>query len=210
MFKYLILALALQLPSLASAQTEAQTPSASFDTTKDTKAKAPVPKPQVSIETSIGLILIELYDQQAPVSAANFLAYVRSGFYNGTIFHRVIPGFVVQGGGFDKQYQRLATNPAIINESTSALKNKRGTLALARLPDPNSATSQFFINLQDNPSLDWHPNQPGYTVFGRVVSGMEVVDKLAQLPQGEHSGVFVNAPNAPVAIIKMTLVEDER
>ena len=127
-----------------------------------------------------------------------------------TIFHRVIPGFVVQGGGFDKQYQRLTTNPAIINESTSALKNKRGTLALARLPDPNSATSQFFINLQDNPSLDWRPNQPGYTVFGRVVSGMEVVDRLAQLPQGEHSGVFMNAPNAPVTIVKMTLVEDER
>ncbi len=164
--------------------------------------KAKPARPLVVMQTNLGDMVIELFPDKAPKSVENFLAYVDDGFYNGVIFHRVIAGFMVQGGGFDTQYQRKATRAPIVNESDNRLPNKRGTLSMARTNAPNSATTQFFINLNDNPSLDWKPNRPGYAVYGRVIKGIEVIDKMAALPQGNHSGVFVNAPNDQVVITK--------
>lgn len=171
------------------------------DVTTMTKA-APAAKdaPVVVFKTSLGEVHIELFEAQAPVSARNFLEYVDSGFYDGVIFHRVIPGFVVQAGGFDQRYGTKATRAPIVNESQNGAKNLRGTLSMARTLSPNSATSQFFINLQDNAQLDATPGQPGYAVFGRVVEGMKIVETMAQQPQGKHRGVFENAPNEPIVI----------
>lgn len=156
--------------------------------------------PQVVLETSLGNMVIELYPEEAPVSVENFLTYVDDGFYDGVIFHRVVPRFVVQGGGFDANYRRKSGNAPIVNESDNGLKNLRGTLSMARTAAPNSATSQFFISLRDNPSLDWRPNQPGYAVFGRVIEGISIIDEMAEKPQGDHSGTFANAPNEPILI----------
>ena len=141
----------------------------------------------VKFETSKGDIVIELNDEEAPLSAKNFLQYVDSGFYDGTIFHRVIPGFVVQGGGLESGLRRKQTEEPIQNEADNGLKNGRGTLSMARTSDPHSATSQFFINLADNAFLDHTAKSGqgwGYAVFGRVVEGMEVVDAIAGEPTG--------------------------
>lgn len=156
---------------------------------------------RVVLQTSLGLVLIELYPEKAPLSVENFLQYVDDGFYEGVIFHRVVPNFVVQVGGFDAQYQRKPTRSAIKNESDNGLINLRGTLSMARTMSPDSATSQFFISLRDNPHLDGQGG-PGYAVFGKVVEGMDVIDKMPELPQGDHSGVFMNAPNEPILIEK--------
>ena len=140
--------------------------------------------PQVVLETNKGAIVVQLHADKAPISTKNFLEYVDAGFYDGTVFHRVIPGFMIQGGGFDAKLQKKDVRPPITNEATNGLKNKRGTLALARTGDPNSATSQFFINLVDNGFLDNRgttPQQMGYAVFGEVVSGMDVVDEIAKV-----------------------------
>jgi peptidyl-prolyl cis-trans isomerase A (cyclophilin A) len=165
------------------------------------KIAAPQTKSTVVFTTNLGDIKIELFDQEASISVKNFLQYVDNGFYQNVIFHRVIPGFVIQGGGFDIKYQRKEPLAPILNESTFSLKNLRGTLSMARTADPNSATSQFFINLQNNPSLDFQVGQPGYAVFGRVIDGMTVVDAIAAQPQGKHTDVFENAPNEPVIIL---------
>lgn len=141
----------------------------------------------VLIQTTQGNINIELYNDKAPISAKNFENYVKSNFYTGTIFHRVIPGFMIQGGGFDKNMKQKETQAAIKNESSNGLKNSRGTLAMARTNDPNSATSQFFINLQDNQFLDKSAMNPGYAVFGKVTKGMDVVDKIAKTPTGSFN-----------------------
>ena len=172
------------------------------DTAVMTTKAAPVVQnaPVVVFKTSLGELQIELFEDKAPVSVRNFLQYVDSGFYDGVIFHRVIPGFVVQGGGFDQRYESKATRAPIINESDNGEKNLRGTLSMARTSDPNSATSQFFINLQDNAQLDSAPGQPGYAVFGRVVAGMKTVESMAQQTQGKHRGMFENAPNEPIVI----------
>lgn len=164
--------------------------------TQATDATAPV----VIFQTTLGDLKIELLPKEAPASVANFLNYVDSGFYNGVIFHRVVPNFVVQGGGYDQEYQKKATNAPIPNESDNGLRNLRGTLSMARTMNPNSATSQFFINLRDNIQLDYQPNRPGYAVFGRLISGLEVIDAMAQQEQGKFSGVFENAPNTPIVI----------
>lgn len=156
--------------------------------------------PQVIFQTNLGELKIELFPSKAPVTVQNFLHYVDSGFYNGVIFHRIVPGFVVQGGGFDQEYQPKTTQAPIVNESANGLQNLRGTLSMARTGDPNSATSQFFINLTDNLRLDARPGQPGYAVFGKLVDGLAVIDTMAEQPQGNHSGVFSNAPNTPVVI----------
>jgi len=145
--------------------------------------------PRVLLETSLGEIELELNATQAPISVANFLAYVDSGFYQDTQFHRVIPGFMVQGGGFDENLQQKPTLTAIKNESDNGLANRRGTIAYARTAHPDSATSQFFINLVDNAYLNAKHGSPGYTVFGKVVRGMEVVDKIARVPTGSSNGM---------------------
>lgn len=155
--------------------------------------------PEVIIRTNHGDITVRLFEEKAPVSVENFLAYVDSGFYSGTIFHRVIPRFMIQGGGFTPQMQQKPTRDPIKNEAKNRLHHERGTIAMARTDDPDSATSQFFINVRNNFRLDWTPGQAGYTVFGEVVDGMFVVDSIAIEPTGNVSG-FSDVPLAPVII----------
>ncbi|MHC4573854.1 MAG: peptidylprolyl isomerase [Planctomycetota bacterium] len=135
---------------------------------------------RVRLETSMGNIIIELDAEAAPVTVKNFLRYVEEGFYDGTIFHRVIPNFMIQGGGFTPDMVQKKTHPPIVNEASNGVKNRRGTIAMARTRNPNSATSQFFINHKDNNHLNYVQNRtPGYTVFGKVAKGMNVVDAIA-------------------------------
>ena len=155
--------------------------------------------PKVLLTTSLGEIEIELDAEKAPISVENFLGYVDSGYYAGTQFHRVIPGFMVQGGGFDADMQQKQTGAPIKNEADNGLHNVRGTLAMARTSDVNSATSQFFINLADNAFLDHGGRDFGYAVFGKVVRGMEVVDQIARVRTGNH-GMHQNVPAEPVLI----------
>lgn len=158
--------------------------------------------PKVVIKTSMGDIQVELNQQQAPVSTANFLSYVDSGFYNGTIFHRVIPNFMIQGGGFIKDMTRKVTKTPIKNEAGNGLHNKRGTIAMARTNVVDSATSQFFINHADNSFLDHRSNSSrgyGYAVFGSVTRGMDVVDKIADVKTGRRKGMR-DVPLQPVTI----------
>lgn len=149
----------------------------------------------VKLETTKGAIVIEINETAAPVTAANFLQYVNDGFYDGTIFHRVIPNFMIQGGGFTPDMKQKTTRPAIINEAKNGLKNKRGAIAMARLSDPNSATAQFFINHVDNAYLD----KSGYAVFGQVVEGMDVVDAIAKVKTGIKD-MQEKVPDEPVII----------
>jgi cyclophilin family peptidyl-prolyl cis-trans isomerase len=165
--------------------------------------------PRVVLETSQGLVEIELFKDKAPVSADNFLEYVDNGFYNGKIFHRVIPGFMIQGGGFDANMSQAQTRPPIKNEAGNGLKNRRGTLAMARTNVVDSATAQFFINLADNAFLDHNAPTPkgyGYAVFGQVVKGMEVVDAIAGLPT-TTVGAHADVPVSPVIIISARRVK---
>ncbi|MCX4030049.1 peptidylprolyl isomerase [Spartinivicinus marinus] len=150
--------------------------------------------PVVVFDTNKGPIELELYANKAPISVKNFLQYVNNDFYNGLIFHRVIPGFMIQGGGFDPQLNRKSTQPSIKNEANNGLKNLRGTIAMARLPSPDTATSQFFINLKDNAFLDHGARDFGYAVFGKVTAGMEVVDTIAKTKTGNKQGM----QNVPV------------
>jgi len=155
--------------------------------------------PHVLLTTNLGEIEVELNAEKAPVSAKNFLSYVDSGFYNGVQFHRVIPGFMVQTGGFTAEMQQKDTQAPIKNEADNGLHNVRGTLAMARTSDVNSATSQFFINLTDNAFLDHGGRDFGYAVFGKVVRGMEVVDRIAGVRTGNR-GMHQNVPVEPVLI----------
>ena len=167
-----------------------------------------VPQPQVRLNTSLGDITLELDPQKAPLTVDNFLGYVRSGFYTDTLFHRVIDGFVVQGGGFvaGLQFQAGLRAPVAL-ESRNGLSNLRGTLAMARADVPDSATSQFFINLVDNVQLDYRDdNAPGYAVFGKVVQGQDVVDQLATVPTG-RVGVFDDVPLTDVTIHRATQIQ---
>ncbi|MGL4860917.1 MAG: peptidylprolyl isomerase [Enterobacteriaceae bacterium] len=162
--------------------------------------------PRVELTTSLGVIEIELDNQKAPISAGNFIDYVNSGFYKGTIFHRVVPGFVIQGGGFTDKMEQKTPKAPIKNEADNGLRNLRGTLSMARTNEINSATSQFFINLVDNPVLDHSGNNFGYAVFGRVIKGMDVVDKIAGVAthtQGPYEGV----PDQPVVIISAKVIQ---
>jgi cyclophilin family peptidyl-prolyl cis-trans isomerase len=167
---------------------------------------------QVRLDTSRGPITLELADKQAPKSVENFLAYVRDGFYNGTIFHRVIDGFMIQGGGFTTDFQQKPTRAPIPNEADNGLKNRRGTVAMARTGDPNSATAQFFINVKDNAFLDHRGPTPqgwGYAVFGKVVDGMDVVDQIRQTPTGSGGpgGRFSDVPVTPIVIESATVLD---
>ncbi|AYF87730.1 MULTISPECIES: peptidylprolyl isomerase [unclassified Pseudomonas] len=157
-------------------------------------------KPHVLLTTSAGEIEVELEADKAPVSVKNFLDYVDAGFYNGTVFHRVIPGFMIQGGGFDTDMSQKDTRDPIKNEADNGLRNLRGTLAMARTQAVNSATSQFFINHNDNAFLDHGSRDFGYAVFGKVVRGMDVVDQIANVPTGNR-GMFQNVPLQPVVIL---------
>jgi len=170
-------------------------------------APAQPANPKVELKTNRGAIVIELYADKAPKSAANFLQYVKDGHYNGTVFHRVINGFVIQGGGFDARMTQKPTRAPIVNEASNGLHNERGTLAMARTMEPNSATSQFYINLSDNgQALNYAgPERPGYAVFGKVVQGMDVVDAIAKVQTGS-SGPYRDVPVEPVVVETARLV----
>ncbi|HSG65434.1 MAG TPA: peptidylprolyl isomerase, partial [Gammaproteobacteria bacterium] len=154
----------------------------------------------VALCTDLGRVTVELLDAQAPAHVANFLRYMDEGFYTGTVFHRVIEDFVVQGGGHDRDLRRKPTGEPIANESANGLSNARGTLAAARTDDPDSATSQFFVNLVDNTGLNGNASTPGYTVFGRVIEGLDVVDEIAGLPQRTVASFGGEVTNPLVAI----------
>jgi peptidyl-prolyl cis-trans isomerase A (cyclophilin A) len=162
--------------------------------------------PDVLIKTSMGDIEVELYPESAPKTVANFLKYVTNGQYSGTIFHRVIPGFMIQGGGYTADLNEKPTGASIPLESRNGLKNTMGTIAMARTSAPDSATDQFFINTVDNQALDFpNPDGNGYAVFGKVVSGLDVVKKIEQVPTGNHGGMG-DVPRTPVVIESATLV----
>lgn len=162
--------------------------------------------PVVVVKTSKGTFRIELDRARAPVTVDNFLRYVKARFYDGTIFHRVIPGFMIQGGGFTPDLVQKPTRDPIVNESANGLSNVVGTVAMARRPDPDSATSQFFINVADNRRLDARDGQPGYTVFGKVVDGMDVVQAIASVPTGQK-GAMRDVPLEPVVIESIRLAK---
>jgi len=170
--------------------------------------------PQVEFDTTAGKIRVELFPDAAPKSVANFIEYVKAGHFDGTQFHRVIPGFMIQGGGFTADFKQKPTKPPVVNEaevsSKAGLLNVPGTLAMARTSDPNSATAQFFINVADNKFLNFRSPDPqgvGYTVFGKVVSGMDVVDKIAKAPTGAGGPFPKDVPVEKVIITKAVVVD---
>jgi cyclophilin family peptidyl-prolyl cis-trans isomerase len=154
----------------------------------------------IRFETSHGAFTVELFPKEAPVTVENFLRYVDERHFDGTIFHRIVPGFVIQGGGLDAQFRNKRTHPPIQNEAKNGLKNTRGTLSMARTSEINSATSQFFVNLSDNAFLDHSARDFGYAVFGRVTDGIEVVDKIAAVKTGRKQG-YQDAPLEDVVIV---------
>ena len=156
---------------------------------------------EVLMKTSSGDFVIEVYEDKAPKSAENFLQYVNDGFFDNLIFHRVIPNFMIQGGGFTQSFEKKATRAPIINEGDNLLKNLKYTLSMARTNDPNSATSQFFINVNDNDFLDYSEQNPGYAVFGKVVSGTEVIDAIAVVPTTAF-GNHADTPKKPIIILE--------
>jgi cyclophilin family peptidyl-prolyl cis-trans isomerase len=193
---------AAKAPAKAAPAKKAETPAA--DAEKATASK-------VLIKTNLGDMTVELYPEKSPKSVENFLAYVNSGFYDGTIFHRVIDNFMIQGGGFTRDLHQKPTKPAITNEAKNGLSNTRGTLAMARTGDPNSATAQFFINVVDNPRLDFTSDANGatwgYAVFGKVVTGLDVVDKIKAVPTGAQGPFKSDVPVTPVVIEKISIIK---
>jgi len=173
-------------------------------------ARAERSQPVVKLETSMGDITLELYPHKAPATVANFLEYVKAGFYHGTIFHRVINGFMIQGGGLDVKMNKKPTRAPIKNEADNGLTNDAYTIAMARTGDPNSATAQFFINVVNNPRLNHTAKTPqgwGYAVFGKVIRGREVVDKIKAAPTTSRA-TYENVPQEPVTIIKASVVKE--
>lgn len=174
-------------------------------------AEEQAPNPRVLMKTSDGDITIELFADKAPVTVQNFLQYAEDGYYDGTVFHRVISNFMIQGGGFTAALEEKPTREPIINESRNKLHNTRGTLAMARTSDPDSATAQFFINQRSNLRLDWSPGKYGYAVFGEVIDGMQVVDIIALSDTGSAQAqttrgpaVFQDVPVKPVVILSVS------
>lgn len=159
----------------------------------------------VNIQTSLGPIEIELYDDEAPLSTQNFLTYAKNGFYQGTVFHRVIPNFMIQGGGFDKNLNQKKANAPIKNEASNGLKNVRGSIAMARTNEPDSATSQFFINTVDNQPLNKSGSDAGYAVFGTVIKGMDIVDRISKVQTTER-GMHQNVPVENIVIEKVQIL----
>jgi peptidyl-prolyl cis-trans isomerase A (cyclophilin A) len=182
---------------------------AAFLITLAATSSAMADEPKVRMVTSAGTITIELFPDKAPATVKNFLRYVDEGLYNGTVFHRVIPGFMIQGGGYTPQMREKPTHAPIKNEADNGLKNDRGTIAMARTSDPDSATAQFFINLKDNDFLN-HTGKSlrgwGYAVFGKVIAGMDVVDKIAGVRTGNHPNGMQDVPKTPVVIEKVTRI----
>jgi peptidyl-prolyl cis-trans isomerase A (cyclophilin A) len=204
MLKSLLATLLLILPPTLAAQTAKPAPAATT---------AATPPPQVVLRTSQGDITLELYPDKAPKSVANFLQYVRDGFYDGTLLHRAIPGYLVQGGLYTRDLQPKRTRSAVASEADNGLSNLRGTVAVARGADPNSGTAQFFFNLVDNRRLDFVGNQSGltwgYTVFGKVIKGMDVVDKIAALPTRALGPFAGDVPNPLVLIESAHVIGEE-
>jgi len=169
--------------------------------------------PMVEIKTSVGAVRVELYADKAPKSVANFLQYAKDGFYSGLVFHRVIGNFMIQGGGhYPDLREKKADRPPIENEAGNGLKNELGTLAMARKPDPHSATAQFFINVADNAFLNFREASPsgyGYAVFGKVTQGMDVVMRIARTPTGPGGPFPKDVPQQPVIIESITLISDK-
>ena len=184
MLRILLLCLTVMLAPMASAE--------------DTH----LPNPVVEVKTSEGTFTLRLFRDKAPITVENFMAYVDAGFYNGTIFHRVIPDFMVQGGGFLPDMSEKETRDPIVSESKNRLHNMRGTVAMARTSDPDSASSQFFVNVRNNMRLDWTPGNAGYTVFGEVIGGMSVVDYIVTAPTTTIGG-HQNVPVEPITIIEI-------
>lgn len=205
MFLRSLLMTSLLLPALALAQD----PVAEV-VSETTAAATPAPNPRVALHTNLGDIIIELDAAKAPISSENFVTYVKDGFYNGTVFHRVIDNFMAQGGGYTADLQPKPTRAAIQNEANNGLSNLRGTLAMARTGEPHSANAQFFINLVDNPRLDYVSDQNGmtwgYAVFGKVVEGMDVIDKIRAVPTGGQGPFRTDVPTQAVVIERAELL----
>ena len=166
--------------------------------------------PVVELDTNMGAIVIELNEEKAPKTVENFLNYVKSGHYDGTIFHRIIDGFMIQGGGMDADMNEKTTNKPVENEADNGLKNNAGTIAMARTQDPHSATSQFFVNVKDNDFLNHSGKNMqgwGYTVFGKVTSGMDVIEKMRGVPTGRF-GMHADVPKEPVVINSATIISE--
>ena len=196
----LILVLALGVTQGACAATNKTSEKSAVTTTA----------PKVKLHTSLGDIVIQLNSEKAPVTTANFISYVKDGFYNGTIFHRIIKNFMAQGGGFTEGWEQKKTKAPIANEADNGLTNNRGTIAMARTSDPQSATAQFFINYVDNGFLNFTSKTPqgyGYAVFGEVVEGMDVVDKMATVPTGRGGPMPTDVPQTPIVILDASVVE---
>jgi peptidyl-prolyl cis-trans isomerase A (cyclophilin A) len=199
----------MHLAALVLTLAQAATPAAGAPASGPQPAPTPTPRPRpvgpvvaldvVQGRATLGIITIALDSQKAPVSVENFMAYVRSGHYDGTTFHRVMQGFMVQGGGYTPEMEEKPARPPIQNEARNGLRNSRGTVAMARLDNPNSATSQFFINLRDNHRLDFGIAGAGYAVFGEVIEGMDVVDRIATVPTTTR-GPHENVPQTSVVI----------
>jgi cyclophilin family peptidyl-prolyl cis-trans isomerase len=169
-------------------------------------AAKPAAATQVQVVTSMGNFTIELNPERAPLTVAQFLKFVDQGFYAGTIFHRAIPNFVIQGGGYDADYKLKGSPPKVVNESGNGLTNARGTVGLARPAEPHAGDVQFYVNLADNAALDPSATRWGYAVFGKVVQGMDVVDEIATVPTGAKGPFKENAPLKPVVILKIERV----
>jgi len=163
-------------------------------------------RPQIQLETTEGDILLELDGRRAPITVRHFLSLVENGYYDGTVFHRVIPGFMIQGGGYTRDLKSREPGGTIPNESGNGLTNLRGTIAMARLAEPHTANAQFFINVADNGSLNPRPDRWGYAVFGYVVDGMDVVDKIVSVPTGPAGEFAEDVPVAPIVIEKAQIV----
>ena len=213
MFKRLICAIALLVPAAAFAAAPAAKPAAkAAEPAKiDAPAPAPAANPRVLLHTSMGDITLELYPDKAPKTVDNFLQYVKEGFYDGTVFHRVINNFMIQGGGWTKELQRKRTRAPIRNEANNGLSNVKYSVAMARTADPHSAAAEFFINVVDNKRLDYTGDANsltwGYCVFGKVVSGQDVADKIKAVPTGPAGPLPSDVPQTPVVIEKAEMVQ---
>jgi cyclophilin family peptidyl-prolyl cis-trans isomerase len=173
-------------------------------------AVAAAANPQVELKTNMGVITLELYADKAPKTVENFLQYVKDGHFKGTIFHRVIPGFMIQGGGFTVDFAQKKTRAPVQNEANNGVKNDVGTIAMARTSDPNSATAQFFINVSDNQPLNFAPGNDGYAVFGKVVKGMDVVKKIEAVETGNGPPPHQNVPRKPVVIEDVKILSADK